>query len=52
MAIYNQVLDEHTIRNHFAAGSGQTMEALHPDLLAWQSFCQAVFCMNGFIFVD
>lgn len=52
VAIYNQVLDEQTIRNHFAAGSGQTMEALHPDLLAWQSFCQAVFCMNGFIFVD
>lgn len=52
VAIYNQVLDEHTIRNHFVAGSGQTIEVLHPDLLAWQSFCQAVFCMNGFIFVD
>ncbi|MEE3372364.1 MAG: DUF1553 domain-containing protein [Planctomycetota bacterium] len=52
VAIYNQVLDEHTIRSHFLAGSGQTLEALHPDLLAWQSFCQAVFCMNGFIFVD
>ena len=52
VAIYNQVLDERTIRNHFAAGSGHSIEVLHPDLPAWQSFCQAVFCMNGFIFVD
>lgn len=52
VAIYDRVLDERTVRNHHLLGTGSTPESLDPDFAVWQSLCQAVFCMNEFIFVD
>ena len=52
VAIYDRVLDERTVQNHYLLGTGSTPESLDPDFAVWQSLCQALLCMNEFIFVD
>ncbi|MCH2125103.1 MAG: DUF1553 domain-containing protein [Pirellulaceae bacterium] len=52
VAIYGSVLDERTVRNHFMVGKNRSAEAVEPDLVVWQSYCQALFCMNEFLFVE
>jgi cytochrome c553 len=55
VAIYNRVLEGSTVRRHYTVGSGHPPKEdgpYSPRLMAWRSYCQALLCMNEFIFVD
>ena len=53
LSIYNQVLDETAVVSRYAAATGKLPSAVHNwDRIAWTSFCQALLCMNEFIYVQ
>jgi hypothetical protein len=55
VAIYNRVLEGSTVRRHYTVGSGHPPKEdgpYSPRLMAWRRYCQALLCMNEFIFVD
>ncbi|MCH2129165.1 MAG: DUF1553 domain-containing protein [Pirellulaceae bacterium] len=53
VAIYQTALDRATISRHYRAfrrANGRTMDST--ELFAWQSFCQSLFCLNEFIYLE
>ena len=53
LSIYNQVLSETAVVSRYVAATGKLPSAVHNwDHIAWTSFCQALLCMNEFIYVQ
>ncbi len=53
VSIYDRVLDQPTAKKHYHT----FRKVLHGELvdnnvLAWQAFCQSLFCLNEFIYIE
>lgn len=53
VAVFHGEVDEKSIREHYRAFREIVGgEEISPEQLAWRAFCQSLFCLNEFIFVD
>jgi len=53
VAVYNGELDQTTVKRHYRAFRRATGNPLgSSELLAWQSYCQSLFCRTEFMYVE
>ena len=58
VAFYDRVLEVNEIEDHYLAGGGEMhkreskRKILTHEKQAWLSYCQALMCMNEFVYVD